>query len=157
MQRSSGSGSLPSNTIANLRGDLKAIITRSGVAYDGPTIPPIPSPLSKEVEREPEVTKTRCKLQVQNVPHMSNGKASQPSDPSTESDVEIIDPILEKFIQKHDIDYSPLPGDEDDDLFDLMSNNNEWKKLFNSTLPEESSESSEIATLSSSPFGNEDK
>ncbi|GJT39222.1 reverse transcriptase domain-containing protein [Tanacetum coccineum] len=33
---SSGSGSLPSNTVANLRGDLKAITTRSGISYDGP-------------------------------------------------------------------------------------------------------------------------
>ncbi|GKC33443.1 reverse transcriptase domain-containing protein [Tanacetum coccineum] len=54
-----GSGSLPSNTVANPRGDVKAITTRSGVAYDGPTIPPTPSPLSKEVERETEVTKDK--------------------------------------------------------------------------------------------------
>ncbi|GKC70734.1 reverse transcriptase domain-containing protein, partial [Tanacetum coccineum] len=32
----SGSGSLPSNTVANPRGDLKAITTRSGISYDGP-------------------------------------------------------------------------------------------------------------------------
>ncbi|GJT86248.1 reverse transcriptase domain-containing protein [Tanacetum coccineum] len=57
MQNSSGSGSLPSNTVANLIGDVKAITTRSGVAYDGPTIPPTPSPLPKEVERETEATK----------------------------------------------------------------------------------------------------
>ncbi|GJW43855.1 hypothetical protein Tco_0072654 [Tanacetum coccineum] len=49
-----GYRSLPSNTIANPRGDLKAITTRSGVSYDGPTIPPTSSPLPKEVEREPE-------------------------------------------------------------------------------------------------------
>nr|GEY18351.1 reverse transcriptase domain-containing protein [Tanacetum cinerariifolium] len=35
-----GSGSLPSNTIANPKGNLKAITTRSGVSYDGPPIPP---------------------------------------------------------------------------------------------------------------------
>ncbi|GKC04758.1 hypothetical protein Tco_0996368 [Tanacetum coccineum] len=53
----SSSGPLPSNTIANPRGDLKAITTRSGVAYDGPPIlPPFSSP-PKVVEREPEVTK----------------------------------------------------------------------------------------------------
>ncbi|GJV52230.1 reverse transcriptase domain-containing protein [Tanacetum coccineum] len=52
-QNSSGSGSLPSNTITNPRGDVKAT-TRSGVAYDGPTIPPTPSPLPKEVEHETE-------------------------------------------------------------------------------------------------------
>ncbi|GJX99390.1 reverse transcriptase domain-containing protein [Tanacetum coccineum] len=37
---SSSSGPLPSNTVANPRGDLKAITTRSGVAYNGPPIPP---------------------------------------------------------------------------------------------------------------------
>ncbi|GKE81754.1 reverse transcriptase domain-containing protein, partial [Tanacetum coccineum] len=40
-----GSGSLPSNTIANPRGDVKAITTRSGVAYNGPMIPPSHSSL----------------------------------------------------------------------------------------------------------------
>ncbi|GJU18754.1 reverse transcriptase domain-containing protein [Tanacetum coccineum] len=53
----SGSGSLPSNTVANPRGDLKAITTRSGISYDGPPIPPPSSSLPKVVEREPEVTK----------------------------------------------------------------------------------------------------
>ncbi|GJZ61074.1 reverse transcriptase domain-containing protein, partial [Tanacetum coccineum] len=36
----SGSGSLPSNTIANPKGDVKAITTRSGVSYNAPLIPP---------------------------------------------------------------------------------------------------------------------
>ncbi|GJZ78334.1 hypothetical protein Tco_0643006, partial [Tanacetum coccineum] len=49
-QNSSGTGSLPSNTVANPRGDVKAITTRSGFAYDGPSILPTPSPLPKEVE-----------------------------------------------------------------------------------------------------------
>ncbi|GKB77034.1 hypothetical protein Tco_0943929, partial [Tanacetum coccineum] len=31
-----GSGSLPSNTIANPKGDVKAITTQSGVSYNGP-------------------------------------------------------------------------------------------------------------------------
>nr|GEZ54955.1 hypothetical protein [Tanacetum cinerariifolium] len=52
----SGSGSLPSNTVANPRGDLKVITTRSGVSYDGPPIPPPTSSLPKVVERVPEVT-----------------------------------------------------------------------------------------------------
>ncbi|GKB48213.1 hypothetical protein Tco_0898966 [Tanacetum coccineum] len=54
-----GLGSLPSNTVANPRGDLKAITTQSGVSYDGPMIPPTSSPLPKEVEREPEATKDK--------------------------------------------------------------------------------------------------
>nr|GEV81265.1 copia protein [Tanacetum cinerariifolium] len=37
--QSSTSGTLPSNTIANPKGDMKAITTRSGVAYKGPSIP----------------------------------------------------------------------------------------------------------------------
>ncbi|GKE84976.1 hypothetical protein Tco_1558718, partial [Tanacetum coccineum] len=55
----SGSRSLPSNTVANPRGDLKAITTQSGVSYDGPMIPPTPSPLLKEVEHETEATKDK--------------------------------------------------------------------------------------------------
>nr|GEV10840.1 hypothetical protein [Tanacetum cinerariifolium] len=50
-------GTLPSNTIATLRSDLKAITTRSGVSYDGPQIPPPPSFLPKVVEKEPAATK----------------------------------------------------------------------------------------------------
>ncbi|GJV33950.1 reverse transcriptase domain-containing protein [Tanacetum coccineum] len=47
----SNSGTLPSNTVANPKGELKAITTRSGVSYDGPQIPP------PVVEVETEVTK----------------------------------------------------------------------------------------------------
>ncbi|GJU65626.1 reverse transcriptase domain-containing protein, partial [Tanacetum coccineum] len=51
---SSGTGSLPSNTVTNPKEDLKGITTRSGVAYQGPTVP---TTSSKEVERETEVIK----------------------------------------------------------------------------------------------------
>ncbi|GJW07488.1 reverse transcriptase domain-containing protein [Tanacetum coccineum] len=51
----STSGTLPSNTVTNPKEDLKGITTRSGVAYQGPTIHTTSSP--KVVEREPEVTK----------------------------------------------------------------------------------------------------
>nr|GEZ29927.1 reverse transcriptase domain-containing protein [Tanacetum cinerariifolium] len=64
----SGSRSLPSNTIANPRGDLKAITTRSGVSYDGQPIPPPFSPFPKVVERKklslPEITPTRMILEL---------------------------------------------------------------------------------------------
>nr|GEX30502.1 reverse transcriptase domain-containing protein [Tanacetum cinerariifolium] len=47
----SSSGTLPSNTIANPKSNLKAITTRSGVSYDGPSIlPPV-------VKNAPEATK----------------------------------------------------------------------------------------------------
>nr|GEZ40241.1 reverse transcriptase domain-containing protein [Tanacetum cinerariifolium] len=53
----SSSSTLPSNTIANPRSDLKAITTQSGVSYDGPQLPPSTSFLPKVVENEPEATK----------------------------------------------------------------------------------------------------
>nr|GEV31682.1 reverse transcriptase domain-containing protein [Tanacetum cinerariifolium] len=53
----SSSRTLPSNTIANLRSDSKAITTRSGVSYDVPQIPPSTSFLPKVVENEPYAIK----------------------------------------------------------------------------------------------------
>ncbi|GKB81782.1 hypothetical protein Tco_0948677 [Tanacetum coccineum] len=53
----SGSGTLPSNTITNSKVDLKGITTRSDVAYQGPMIPTTSSSPPKVVERETEVTK----------------------------------------------------------------------------------------------------
>ncbi|GJW05298.1 hypothetical protein Tco_1564154 [Tanacetum coccineum] len=52
-----GSGSLPSNTVANPKSDLKEITTRSAVSYQGPTIPTTSSSPPKVLERETEVTK----------------------------------------------------------------------------------------------------
>nr|GEU97103.1 reverse transcriptase domain-containing protein [Tanacetum cinerariifolium] len=71
----SSSGTLPSNTIANPRSDLKAITTRSGVSYDGPQIPPSPSFLPKVVENEPEATKDTV-----NPTNNGNTKDVQPQD-----------------------------------------------------------------------------
>ncbi|GKB79703.1 reverse transcriptase domain-containing protein [Tanacetum coccineum] len=53
--QASTSGTLPSNTIPNPKGEMKAITTRSGVAYEGPSIPTNPSP-KNVVERETEET-----------------------------------------------------------------------------------------------------
>nr|GEX39400.1 reverse transcriptase domain-containing protein [Tanacetum cinerariifolium] len=53
MALSSGSGTLPGNTVTNPKEDLKGITTRSGVAYQGPTI----HTLSKVVKQGTEATK----------------------------------------------------------------------------------------------------
>ncbi|GJW52867.1 hypothetical protein Tco_0096952 [Tanacetum coccineum] len=54
-------------------------------------------------------------------------------DPSTDSspttDIDIIDPIFERFTNEPILVYSSPPRDDDDDLFDLKSDNDEWKKL----------------------------
>nr|GEW44108.1 reverse transcriptase domain-containing protein [Tanacetum cinerariifolium] len=68
---SSGSGTLPSNTITNPKEDLKGITTRSGTAYQGPTIPTTSSSPPQVVERETEVTKNT-------VPPTNNGSTKDP-------------------------------------------------------------------------------
>nr|GEW97798.1 hypothetical protein [Tanacetum cinerariifolium] len=52
----SGSGSLPSNTITNPKGELKAITTRSGIFLDGPSLP-IPPPFIN-LEKDERVDET---------------------------------------------------------------------------------------------------
>nr|GEV27928.1 reverse transcriptase domain-containing protein [Tanacetum cinerariifolium] len=52
---SSGSGTLPSNTITNPKKDLKGITTQTGTAFQGPMILTTSYSLSKVVERETEL------------------------------------------------------------------------------------------------------
>nr|GFC22332.1 reverse transcriptase domain-containing protein [Tanacetum cinerariifolium] len=54
---SSVSRTLPCNTITNPKEELKGINTRSGTAYQGPTIPTTSSFSTLVVERETEATK----------------------------------------------------------------------------------------------------
>nr|GEZ14557.1 reverse transcriptase domain-containing protein [Tanacetum cinerariifolium] len=54
---SSSSGTLLSNTVTNPKEYLKGITTRSGNAYQGPTIPTTSSSLPQVVEHKTEVTK----------------------------------------------------------------------------------------------------
>ncbi|GJS85920.1 hypothetical protein Tco_0752461 [Tanacetum coccineum] len=63
----SASGSLPSNTVANPKGDIKAITTRSGDSYNGPQVPPSPSSLPKVVEHELEVIKDTMQPMPENI------------------------------------------------------------------------------------------
>ncbi|GKE31003.1 DNA-directed DNA polymerase, partial [Tanacetum coccineum] len=91
MQSPSGSGSLLSNTVANSRGDVKAITTRSGVAYDGPTIPPTPSPYPKEVEHETEATKDKVQTT------------------SSESTTHVQPPVLQVPISEPEVAPKPNP------------------------------------------------
>ncbi|GKE81515.1 hypothetical protein Tco_1551515 [Tanacetum coccineum] len=86
---SSGSGTLPSNTITNPKEDLKGITTRSGVAYQGPTIPTTSSSPPKVVERETEVKKDT-------VPPTNNGstKDVQPPVVQVQPQVPIFEPVV---------------------------------------------------------------
>nr|GFA67289.1 reverse transcriptase domain-containing protein [Tanacetum cinerariifolium] len=53
--QASTSGTLPSNIVPNPKGEMKAVTTHSGLAYEGPAIP-TNSPLEKAVERDTEET-----------------------------------------------------------------------------------------------------
>nr|GFB79250.1 hypothetical protein [Tanacetum cinerariifolium] len=75
---SSGTGSLPSNTVPKPWEDLKVITTRSGITLAGPSVSP--PPLSKEVDREPEtITDQVLTKRTNNVPSL----VVQPSSTST--------------------------------------------------------------------------
>nr|GEZ37170.1 reverse transcriptase domain-containing protein [Tanacetum cinerariifolium] len=87
-------GTLPSNTIANPRDDLKAITTQSGVSYDGPQIPPPPSFLPKVVENEPEATKDTV-----TPPNNGSTKDVQPSVVLTESPILNSEPVNSPIIE----------------------------------------------------------
>ncbi|GKB28055.1 hypothetical protein Tco_0867456 [Tanacetum coccineum] len=60
---------LPSNTITNPRGEVRAITTRSGLSYT--PVPPIPPPLYDEneplIEKETEVTKDKVLPSTKNI------------------------------------------------------------------------------------------
>nr|GFB58367.1 hypothetical protein [Tanacetum cinerariifolium] len=55
----SGSRSLPGNTVANPKGKLKAITTRSGLVTDGPTVP---NPPKSETYTDPDLAKYTIKV-----------------------------------------------------------------------------------------------
>nr|GFB47014.1 reverse transcriptase domain-containing protein [Tanacetum cinerariifolium] len=93
---SSGSRSLPCNIITNPKEDLMGITTRSGTAYQGPTIPTTSS-LPPVVERETEVTKRMV--------HPTNNRRTkdvQPPVVQTESPIlnskPVVAPIIEPVV-----------------------------------------------------------
>nr|GEY31425.1 hypothetical protein [Tanacetum cinerariifolium] len=91
---SSGSGTLPSNTITNQKEDLKGITTRSGTAYQGPTIPTTSSFSPQVEERETEVTK-------ETVPPTNNGstKDVQPLVIQVETPISNSEPVVAPVIE----------------------------------------------------------
>ncbi|GKA33476.1 reverse transcriptase domain-containing protein [Tanacetum coccineum] len=93
--QASTSGTLPSNTIPNPKGEMKAITTRSGVAYEGPSIPTNPSP-KKVVERETEETTDK---------EQSNFQGSTAQIPPPVTPISIPEPDVPKNLPKPNIPY----------------------------------------------------
>ncbi|GJV15726.1 reverse transcriptase domain-containing protein [Tanacetum coccineum] len=93
--QTSTSGTLPTNTIPNPKGEMKAITTRSGVAYEGPSIPTKPSP-KKVVERETEETTDK---------EQSNFQGSTAQIPPPVTPIYILEPNIPKSLPKT----TPIP------------------------------------------------
>nr|GEU78740.1 reverse transcriptase domain-containing protein [Tanacetum cinerariifolium] len=90
---SSGSGTLPGNTITNPKKDLKGITTLSGTVYQGPMIPTTSSS-SLVVERETEATKDMV--------HPTNNESTkdvQPPIVPTESPILNSEPVNSPIIE----------------------------------------------------------
>nr|GEU39362.1 reverse transcriptase domain-containing protein [Tanacetum cinerariifolium] len=95
--QSSTSDTLPSNTIPNPKGEMKAITTLSGVAYDGPSIP---TP-KKVVEQETEETTNKEKSNFQG----STARIQPPVTP-------ILEPDVPKTLLKPNIPYPSRLNDQ---------------------------------------------
>nr|GEV94277.1 reverse transcriptase domain-containing protein [Tanacetum cinerariifolium] len=91
---SSGSRTLPGNTITNPKEEMKGITTRSGTAYQGPTIPTTSFSLPLVVERETGATKDM-------VYPTNNGstKDVQPPVVQTESSILNSEPVVALIIE----------------------------------------------------------
>ncbi|GJT75589.1 reverse transcriptase domain-containing protein [Tanacetum coccineum] len=100
--QASTSGTLPSNTIPNPKGEMKAITTRSGVAYEGPSIPTNPSP-KKVVERETEETTDK---------EQSNFQGSTAHIPPPVNPILIPEPDVPKTLPKPNIPYPSRCNDQ---------------------------------------------
>ncbi|GJT21131.1 hypothetical protein Tco_0891068 [Tanacetum coccineum] len=91
----STSATLPSNTISNPKGEMKAITTRNGVAYEGPSILTNPSP-KKVVEQETEKTTDK---------EQSNFQESTAQIPPSVTPTPISEPDVPKSLPKPNIPY----------------------------------------------------
>ncbi|GJT32463.1 reverse transcriptase domain-containing protein [Tanacetum coccineum] len=112
--QASTSGTLPSNTIPDPKGEMKAITTRSGVAYEGPSIPTNPSP-KKVLERETEETTDK---------EQSNFQGSIAHIPPSVNPIPIPEPDVLKTLPKPNIPYPSRRNDQkrlvSTDCFTLM-------------------------------------
>ncbi|GKC97200.1 hypothetical protein Tco_1167475, partial [Tanacetum coccineum] len=77
--QASSSSTLPSNTVPNPRNKAKAIMTRSGVSYDGP---PIPSPVVEEESEVPKDTELPSTEDIQPPPLVQEQTKDKIEEPS---------------------------------------------------------------------------
>ncbi|GJX61666.1 hypothetical protein Tco_0294566 [Tanacetum coccineum] len=122
----SGSGSLPSNTIANPKGELKAITTRSGLVLDGPSVP-IPPPFinPEEDERVGRLLTAPRDIRSASPPHLGKTFLTDRScfDRRSWKEMILLDGMKElTLIVKHDTSsYSTQPHQESIYIIDVYN------------------------------------
>nr|GEU53134.1 reverse transcriptase domain-containing protein [Tanacetum cinerariifolium] len=100
--QASTSSTLPSNTIPNPKGEMKAVTTRIGLAYEGPSIPTNSSP-EKVVERETEETTNKEQPNCQgSTAHIQPSVVPTP----------ILEPVVPKTQPKPNIPYPSRINDQ---------------------------------------------
>ncbi|GJU59363.1 reverse transcriptase domain-containing protein [Tanacetum coccineum] len=109
-------GTLPTNTIPNPKGEMKAITTRSCVAYEGPLIPTNPFP-KKVVKRETEETTDN---------EQTNFQGSTAHIPPSVNPIPIPEPDVLKTLPKPNI---PYPSRRNDQKF-REKPSNQMEKIF---------------------------
>ncbi|GJU52969.1 reverse transcriptase domain-containing protein [Tanacetum coccineum] len=100
--QASTSGTLPNNTIPNPKSKMKTITTRSGVAYEGPSIPTNPSP-KKVVVQETEETTDK---------EQTNFQGSTAHIPPPVNPIPIPEPDVSKTLPKLNIPYPSRCNDQ---------------------------------------------
>ncbi|GJU49100.1 hypothetical protein Tco_1218655 [Tanacetum coccineum] len=100
--QASTSGTLPSNTIPNPKGEMKAITTRSGVAYEGPSIPTNPF-LKRLWTRNEKMDKDK---------EQSNFQGSTAHIPPPVNPIPIPEPDVLKTLPKLNIPYPSRRNDQ---------------------------------------------
>nr|GFA89274.1 hypothetical protein [Tanacetum cinerariifolium] len=100
--QASTSGTLPSNNVPNPKGEMKAVTTRSGLAYEGPPIT-TKSPLEKVEERDTEETTDKEQSNCQG----STAHIQPPVVP-----ISIPKPDVSKTQSKPTIPYPSRPNDQ---------------------------------------------
>nr|GEV59419.1 hypothetical protein [Tanacetum cinerariifolium] len=127
---SSSLGTLPGNTITNPKEDLKGITTRSGTAYQGPTIPTTTSS-SSVVERKTKATKDTV--------HPTNNESTkdvQPSVVQTESLILNFEPIIASLLLLHFADALILMPKFGPTIKTLLTNKDKLSELARALLNE---------------------
>nr|GEX15040.1 hypothetical protein [Tanacetum cinerariifolium] len=102
-----GSRSLPGNTVANPKGELKAITTRSGLVTDGPTVPTPPKSVTQKEDKCVEETYTD--------PDLAEYTIKVPPPP-----VQKPKPLIQRHFVLHTRD-SPLPNIPKEKLQELAN------------------------------------